>query len=124
MYVSLTRQDLLGRLELTAQPLFQFGAVTLNPTLDRRVIRRQTALGEQLFDIAQRARVAKIPTHGTQNQLWRRLPPLEDCRSGCVRHDRSVYQSTLQKSQHIPRSCSRCWSSGCLLGKAPIVLYP
>jgi hypothetical protein len=78
----------VSRLELTAQPLFQFRALTLNPTPDRRVIRRQTALGEQLFDIAQRQRAAKIPTHGTQNQLWRRLPPLEDCRSGCVLHGR------------------------------------
>jgi len=38
---------------MTAQPLFQFGTITLNPTPDRRVIRLQTALGEQLFDIAQ-----------------------------------------------------------------------
>src|ERR1700730_523059 len=29
----------VGRLEMTAQPLFQFGPVTLNPTPDRRVIR-------------------------------------------------------------------------------------
>jgi hypothetical protein len=77
----------VGRLEMTAQPLFQFGTVTLNPTPDRRVIRLQTAFGEQLFDVAERERVAKIPAHGTQNQLRRRLPPLEDCRSGCVLHD-------------------------------------
>jgi hypothetical protein len=48
------------------------------------VIRLQTALGEQLFHIAERERVPKIPAHGTQNQLRCRLPPLEDCRSGCV----------------------------------------
>src|ERR1022692_2757926 len=76
----------VGRLEMTAQPLLQFGTVTLNPTPDRRVIHLQTALGEQLFDIAERQRVAKIPAHGTQNQLRCRLPPLEDCRSGCVLH--------------------------------------
>src|SRR5271169_4117882 len=69
------------RLEMTAQPLFQFGTVTLNPTPDRRVIRLQTALGEQLFDNAERERVPKIPAHSTENQLRRRLPPLEDCRS-------------------------------------------
>src|SRR5208283_3489358 len=57
------------------------------PTPDRRVIRFQTALGEQLFHIAERERVPKIPAHGTQNQLRRRLPPLEDCRSGYVLHD-------------------------------------
>jgi hypothetical protein len=51
------------------------------------VIRRQTALGEQFFYIAERQRIAKIPAHGTQNQLRRRLPPLEDCRSGCLLHD-------------------------------------
>src|SRR5271167_1926855 len=39
----------VGRLEMTAQPLFQFGTVTLHPTPDGRVIRLQTALGEQLF---------------------------------------------------------------------------
>jgi len=76
----------VGRLEVTAQPVFQFGAVALHPTPNRRVIRRQTALGEQLFDIAERQRVPKIPAHGTQNQLWRHLPPLEDCRPGCVLH--------------------------------------
>src|ERR1039457_5419020 len=51
----------VGRLEMTAQPLLQFGTVTLNPTPDRRVIHLQTALGEQLFDIAERERVPKIP---------------------------------------------------------------
>jgi hypothetical protein len=70
----------VGRLEMPAQPLCQFGTVALNPTLGRRVIRRQAALGEQLFDIAQRQRVPKIPALGTQNQLLRRLPPLENCR--------------------------------------------
>ena len=73
-------------LDMTAPPLFQFRTVTLNPTPDRRVIRLQTALSEQLFDIAQRERVPKIPAHGTKNQLWCRLPPLEDRRSGCVLH--------------------------------------
>src|ERR1039457_6982501 len=72
---------------MTAQPLFQFGAVTLNPAPDGRVIRLQTALGEQLFDIAERELVPKIPAYGAQNQLRRRLPPLEDCGSGCVIHD-------------------------------------
>jgi|GEM_PF-4132251 len=49
--------------------------------------RVQAPLGDQLFHIAERERVAKIPAHGTKNQLRRRLPPLEDCRSGCVLHD-------------------------------------
>jgi len=36
----------VGRLEMRAQPLFQYGTVTLHPTPDRRVIRLQPALGE------------------------------------------------------------------------------
>jgi hypothetical protein len=42
----------VGRLKMTAQPLFQFGAITLHPTPDGRVIGFQTALGEQLFEKA------------------------------------------------------------------------
>src|SRR5271169_2723049 len=76
----------VGRFEMTTQPLFQFRTLTLHPTPDRRVIRLKTALDEQLFDIAERERVAKIPAHGTNNQLRRRLPPLEDCRPGCLLH--------------------------------------
>ena len=49
---------------MKAQPLFQWGTVTLHPTLDCRVIRLQAALGEQLFDVAQRERIPKIPAHG------------------------------------------------------------
>jgi len=77
----------VGRLKITPQSHFQFGTVSLNSTPDRRVIRLQTALGEQFFHIAERERVAKIPAHGTKNQLRRRLPPLEDCRTGCVLRD-------------------------------------
>jgi len=50
---------------MPAQPLLQFGAATLNPTPDRRVICRQTMLGEQLLDIAQRQRVPQIPVTST-----------------------------------------------------------
>ena len=98
---------LVGRLELTAQPLFQFRTVTLNPTPDRRAIRLKPALGEQLFHIAQRRRIAQVPTHGAQNQLRRRLPPLEDCRSGCLLHGFSGYQPPLLKLQHIHGKSSR-----------------
>jgi hypothetical protein len=77
----------VGRLELPAPPLFQFRTVTLHPTPDRRVIRRQPTLGEQLFDVTQRERAAQIPAQRTQNQFRRGLPPLEDYRSGCVLHD-------------------------------------
>jgi hypothetical protein len=90
LYSNIRLVDTLGfvvRLEMTAQPLFQFRAVMLDPTPDRRVIRRQTALGGQLFNIAQRQRVPTIPAHGTQNQLWRRLPSFENCQLRCVLQD-------------------------------------
>jgi hypothetical protein len=71
---------------MIAQSLFQCRTVTLHPTPDRRVSCLLTTLSEQFFNVAQRERVPEIPTHGTQNQLRRRLPPLEDCRSGCMLH--------------------------------------
>jgi len=77
----------VSRLEMTVHCCSSAGTVMLHPTLACRVIRLQGALGEQLFDIAQRERISEIPAHGTQNQLWCRLPPLEDCRSGCMLHD-------------------------------------
>jgi hypothetical protein len=98
----------VGRLEMTAQPLFQFGTVTLHPTPDRRVIRFQTALGEQFFDVAERKRVPQIPAHRTKNQLRRRLPPLEDCRSGCVLHGRLSLSATPAKVATHP---ARLYSS-------------
>ena len=44
----------VGRLEMTAQPLLEFRPVALNPSPDRSVVGLQAALGEQLFDIAER----------------------------------------------------------------------
>ena len=41
----------IGGLEMTAQPLLQFGTVVLNPAPDGRVVRFQAALAEQPFDI-------------------------------------------------------------------------
>src|ERR1035437_3424497 len=90
---------------MTAQPLLQFGTVTLNPAPDRRVIGLQTALGEQLFDIAERERVAKIPAPATKNPPRRRLPPLEDCRSGYVLHDLFRLPATPAKVATHPFPC-------------------
>ena len=101
----------VGRLEMTAQPLFQFGTVTLNPTPDRRVIHLQTAFGEQLFDIAERQRVPKIPAHGTKNHLRRRLPPLEHYRSGCVLHNLfrlPVIPAKVATHPSAARFCKQC----------------
>ena len=71
---------------MTPQPRFQFRTVTLNPAPDRCMVRLETALGEQLFGIAERERVPKIPTDCAENEFGCRLPPLEDCRSGGLLH--------------------------------------
>src|ERR1700693_1037382 len=71
---------------MSPQPLLHFGAVALNPAPDRRMIRLLRALGEQLFDIAQRERVPKIPADCAENQFRRCLPPLEDRRSRQILH--------------------------------------
>jgi hypothetical protein len=88
-------------LEMTAQSLVQCVIVTLYPTPNSRAIHLQPALGEQLFDIAERERVPQIPAHGRQNQLRRSLPPLEDYRSGCLIHGFPGYQPPLLKLQHV-----------------------
>jgi hypothetical protein len=49
-------------------------------------VHHQRALGEQLFDIAQRERVPKIPADCAENQFRRRLPPLKDRRSRQILH--------------------------------------
>ena len=77
----------VGWLEMTAQPLLQFGTVALDPAPDCRVVWLQAALAEELFDIAERVRVPQLPTHGAKNQLGLGLSPLEDRRSDCLFHD-------------------------------------
>src|SRR6516225_7197124 len=71
---------------MTPHPLFQFRTIPLHPTPDRGVVRLQTALGQQLFDVAERERVPKIPADCAENDFWRRLPPLEDRRPSYILH--------------------------------------
>ena len=59
----------IGGLEMTAQPLLQFGTVVLDPAPDGRVARFQAALAEQLFDIAERERVPQVP----KESAWARF---------------------------------------------------
>lgn len=77
----------IGWLEMTAQPLFQFGTVPLNPTPDRRVVLIQTTLGQQLFNIAEWKRCSSIAIASPEDtsaprkeSVWRRLPPSEEGR--------------------------------------------
>ena len=59
---------LVGWLEMTAQPLLQFGTVALDPAPDGRVVRFQAALAEQLFDIGgTRASIAGTSARRTES---------------------------------------------------------
>src|ERR1035438_3314069 len=73
---------LVGRLEMRSQSLLQLWAVTLHPAPNRCVIDIKTALLQQLLDIAQRKRIAKIPPDRTKDQAGFGLPPFKDRRSG------------------------------------------
>jgi hypothetical protein len=64
------------------------------------VIGFQTTFLEQLFDVAQRKGVPKIPTDRTKNQLRLGLPPFEDRRPGRHSGIFNVQHRRLRKLQH------------------------
>src|SRR5664280_649552 len=62
--------------------LLQLRTVILPPAPDRCVINIETALLQQLLNIAQRQRIAKIPPDRTKYETGFGLPPFEDRGSG------------------------------------------
>ena len=89
---------LMGWLEMTAQPLLQFGTVALDPAPDCRMVRLETALAEQFFDIAERERVPQVPAHSAKNYLGLGLSPLEGRRSDCLFHDHFRLPAAIDQS--------------------------
>src|ERR1019366_5596943 len=73
---------LVCRLEMPSQSLLHLRAVILHPAPDRGVIDIETALLQQLLNIAQRQRIAKIPPDRTKYEAGFGLPPFEDRGSG------------------------------------------
>ena len=69
---------LVCRLEMPSQSLLQLRAVILHPAPDGCVIDVETALLQQLLNIAQRQRIAKIPPYRTNYEAGFGLPPFED----------------------------------------------
>src|ERR1022692_1411339 len=67
---------------MPSQSLLQLRAVILHPAPDRRVIDIETTLLQQLLNIAQRKRIAKIPPDRTEYEAGFSLPPFEDRGSG------------------------------------------
>ena len=88
----------MGWLEMTAQPLLQFGTVALDPASDCRMVRLETALAEQFFDIAERERVPQVPAHSAKNYLGLGLSPLEGRRSDCLFHDHFRLPAAIDQS--------------------------
>jgi hypothetical protein len=63
---------------MPSQSLLKLGAVILHPAPDRCVVDVETALLQQLLNIAQRKRIAKIPPDSTKYEAGFGLPPFED----------------------------------------------
>jgi len=64
------------------QSLLQLRAVILHPALNRCVVDIETTLLQQLLNIAQRKRIAKIQPDRTKYEAGFGLPPFEDRGSG------------------------------------------
>src|SRR6516165_12338776 len=73
---------LVGRLEMLSKSLLQLRAVILHPAPNCGVVDVETTLLQQLLNIAQRERIAKIPPDRTKDDAGFGLPPFEDRRSG------------------------------------------
>src|SRR5277367_1393244 len=88
---------------MPSQSLLQLRAVILHPAPDRCVIDMETALLQQLLNIAQRKRIAKIPPDCTEYEAGFGLPPFEDRRSGSHFAILSRHQpATLKVATHPP----------------------
>ena len=74
----------------------------LHPPPDRCVIDIETALLQQLLNIAQRQRIEKIPPDRTKYEAGLSLPPFEDRGSGYHFPILSRHQPAARKLQHIP----------------------
>src|SRR5271165_5291067 len=67
---------------MPSQSLLQLRAIILHPAPDRCVIDIETALFQQLLNVAQRQRIAKIPPDRAEYETGFGLPPFEDRGSG------------------------------------------
>lgn len=92
---------LVCRLAMSSQTLLQFGAVVLDPAPDRGVIDVETTFLEQFLNIAQRKRIAKIPSDRTKYEDGLDLSPFEDRWSGYHCAILSYRRPAALKLQHI-----------------------
>ena len=67
----------VGRLQLSANSLIQFGCIGLDPAPDAAAIDVKTSLGQQFGDVLVSERISQIPTHCEQNHFARILTTFE-----------------------------------------------
>ncbi len=67
----------VGRLQLSANSLIQFGCVTLHPSPDRRWIYGEVPLAHYLRQIAIAEGVAQVPANTEHDNLIRKMSPSE-----------------------------------------------
>ena len=86
---------------MPSQSLLQLRAVIPHPTPNRGVVDVETTLLQQLLNIAQRERIAKIPPDRAKYDAGFGLPPFEDRRSAYHFAIVSRYQpATLKVATH------------------------
>jgi hypothetical protein len=90
-----------------SQTLVEFRTVALHPAPHRCVIGFQTMFLEQLFHIAQRKRISKIPMDGTENQLRLRLPPFEHWRPSLTIAGLGSFENARKPSELIHTAMSQ-----------------
>jgi hypothetical protein len=92
---------------MPSQSLLQLRAVILHPAPDGCVIDIETALLQQLLNIAQRKRIAKVPPDRTEYEAGFGLPPFEDRGSGYHFAILSRHQpAALKVATHPPKAGS------------------
>jgi len=67
----------VGRSEPRSQSTLNFRGVTLHPPPNGHVVDQKSTLSKEFLHVTVRKREAQLPTHGQENHLRFKLPPLE-----------------------------------------------
>ena len=87
---------------MLSQSLLKLGAVILHPAPDCGVVDIETARLQQLLNIAQRQKIAKIPPDRTEYEAGFGLPSFEDRGSAIISRFFHLTSQQPRKLQHIP----------------------
>ncbi len=103
---------------MPSQSLLQLRPAVLHPAPNRCVIDIETALLQQLLNIAQRKRIAKIPPDRTKYEAGFGLPPFEDRGSGyhfaiLSRHQPAALKVATHPSRGGIQAVFEAWEAAC-----------